>query len=115
LASGVVFVESGGTKDNNSDECKTHKAEVCMSPSRSDRKLLVGSAKFELTERSGGAFVDGNPTNSDPIGTSNVGWLIDGTRNSPSQICVIAFARTSACETKVFLRGKLRVNEISAK
>jgi hypothetical protein len=115
LASGVVFVESGGTKDNNSDECKTHKAEVCMSPSRSDRKLLVGSAKFELTERSGGVFVDGNPTNSDPIGTSNVGWLIDGTRNSPSQICVIAFARTSACETKVFLRGKLRVNEISAK
>jgi predicted acylesterase/phospholipase RssA len=115
VESGLVYVESGGTRDNNSDECKDHKADVCIDPSRADRKLLPGKARFEVTERSGRAFVDGNPANSDPVGTSNIGWYVDTTRNNPSEICAIVYARTSACETKVFLRGKLRGEETDAK
>jgi hypothetical protein len=107
VESSVVYVESGGTKDNNSDECQDHKTTVCIKPSGPDRTLIVGSASFEVIERSGGVFVDGSSTNSDPIGTSNVGWLLDKDNNGPEKICVAAYARTSACETKVYLRGKL--------
>lgn len=107
VTSGSVYVESGGTKDNKSDECKPHLTDACIKPSRSGRKVVVGTAKFNVAERSAGVFVDGNATNADPIGTSNIGWYIDKSRSGPAQICAIVYARTSACETKVYLRGSL--------
>jgi len=115
VESGLVLVESGGTNDNKSDQCKDHRANVCISPSRSDRKLVLERPRFEVGQMSGGVFVDGNPTNSNPIGTSNIGWFVDDKRNDPSQICAIIYARTSACETRVFLSGKLRGKEVSVK
>ncbi len=111
VASDSVSVESDGTTDNRSDVCKEHQTDACLKPSRSGRKLVIGTAKFDVAERSAGVFIDGNPTNADPIGTSNIGWLIDKSRNGPEQICAVVYARTSACETKVFLKGQLKGDE----
>jgi hypothetical protein len=113
VESGTVDVESGGTTDNRSDKCKQHTADACVSPTQPSGQLIVGSAKFSVIIKSSGVFVDGNPTNSDPVGTSNIGWFIDTNRNNKKQICAIVYARTSACETKVFLQGKLKADETS--
>jgi hypothetical protein len=107
VESRVVYVESGGTKDNKSDECKEHKTLACINPSNKDRALTRGAARFKTIDSAGAVFIDGNPTNPDPIGTSNIGWFIDDTQNTSEKICAIVYARTSACETRVFLRGRL--------
>ena len=107
FGSGPVDIESGGTRDNNSDECKHHRTTACITPSAPNRRLMVGGAKFVISARSGGVFIDGNPTTSDPIGTSNIGWFFDANNNNQNKICVIVYARTSACETKVFIKGEL--------
>jgi hypothetical protein len=112
VTSELVSVESGGTTDNRSDQCKDHSALVCVSPTQSAAKLITGTAKFVITERSGGVFIDGTPINADPIGTSNIGWFLKADKNSPTQICATAYARTSACETRVYLRGRLEAQEI---
>ncbi len=112
VASGNVDVESGGSTDNKSDVCKTHSTVVCVKPSHPNATLVPGTAQFVISERSGGVFIDGKPINADPIGTSNIGWFPQPDQNSPSQICVTAYARTSACETKVYLRGQLQAQEI---
>lgn len=94
----------------NSDKCGTHTALVCVKPTASGRKLVVETAKFQTKERSAGVYLDGNggiPPNPDPVNTNNIGWFLEATRQSSDEICATVFARTSACETKVEIRGQL--------
>jgi hypothetical protein len=107
-----VSLESGGTTDNNSDVCNTHQTQVCVRPNTAGGKLVPGSGKFKVGRRSGRVFVDGNPANNNPIGTSNIGWFINPDDNSPDKICATVYARTSACETRVSIEGKLTAQEI---
>jgi hypothetical protein len=112
--SDVVYVSSGGTEDNKSDdECNAHRAPACVRPSAPNKQLQPEMSDFEASERSGAVYLDGEPTNSDPIGTSNVGWFLQTDNVSPDEVCATVFARTSACETKVFIRGQLVVREIA--
>jgi hypothetical protein len=109
--SGPVYAESGGTTDNKSDVCKSHTALACVKPSRNGRRLVAGSERFDVSQRSEGVFIDGDPKSNDPIGTSNVGWFVPNGSKSEDKICATVYARTSACETKVFIGGTLRGRE----
>jgi hypothetical protein len=111
--SDVVYVFSGGTKDNNSDECKAHQTPACVRPSGPNKQLQPDSARFDASERSGAVYYDGKPPKPDPIGTSNIGWFLQPGKVSPSEVCATVFARTSACETKVDIRGQLTVREVA--
>lgn len=108
---GMITVESGGADAPRSDNCKLHETESCIRPTKTGRRLVVGSARFIVSERSGGVFLDGGPVNANPTGTSNIGWYIKQDKNSPDQICANVFARTGACETKVYLKGHLHGEE----
>ena len=108
-----VSVTSGGTSRNDSDVCKDHRALTCIRPS-GDKKLQVETARFDVTDRSGAIYLDGKPTNNDPIGMNNIGWFLAPGRDTPREICVTVFARTSACETEVHLRGQLAVRETAS-
>ena len=44
--------------------------------------------------------------NQNPIGTSNIGWFLQPDKHTPDMVCATIYARTSACETKVDIRGK---------
>lgn len=110
--SDVVYVFSGGTKDNKSDECKDH-APACVRPNDPNKKLQPEMSHFDASERSGAVYLDGKPTNADPIGTSNIGWFLQPDKTSPDEVCATVFARTSACETKVYIRGQLVVREVA--
>jgi hypothetical protein len=114
VESETIYLESGGTPNNNSDECKTHQTEVCVVPSSTNDHVIPGSVRLLVAERSGRFYVDGNPTNDNPIGTSNIGWFVNPNTNSPTKICATMYARTSACETKVFIKGKLVAQEVQA-
>ena len=109
VKSGSVHVESGGTKDNKSDQCKDHSTIACVVPTNNKGRLVIESAKFDVGERSGAGFIDGKPINNDPIGTSNIGWFL--VESSPDKICSKVYARTSACETKVYINGQLTAKE----
>lgn len=109
--SDVVYVFSGGTNRNDSDECKAHQTAACVRPSGPNEKLQLETARFEASERSGAVYVDGNPTNDNPIGTSNIGWFLKPGA-SPTEVCATVFARTSACETKVEIRGQLFLRQV---
>jgi hypothetical protein len=111
--SDVVYVSSGGTKDKSDDECNAHRAPACVRPSAPNKQLQPEMSDFEASERSGAVYLDGESTNSDPIGTSNVGWFLQTDKVSPDEVCATVFARTSTCETKVFIRGQLVVREIA--
>jgi hypothetical protein len=111
--SDTVYVFSGGTKDNRSDECKDHRVSACTRPSGPNKQLQPEMSHFDASERSGAVYLDGKPTNPNPIGTSNIGWFLQPNNASPDEVCATVFARTSACETKVFIRGQLVVREIS--
>lgn len=114
ISSSSVYVESGGTTDNRSDQCKDHSAPVCVKPTIATMKLIPGTAKLVIAERSGAVFIDGNPQNSNPVATSNIGWYLRPDKNSPDEICAFLYARTSACETKVYIRGQLTAQEIES-
>jgi hypothetical protein len=114
VASEAIYLESGGRSDNRSDVCNTHQAEVCVAPSSGNSSIIPGSARFSVAERAGRVYVDGNPANNNPIGTSNIGWFLSPDKNSPGKICATVYARTSACETKVFIKGKLVAQEVKS-
>lgn len=109
LSSPSVSESSGGTSRNDSDVCKTHQDEPCLRPSTRFRSIIPSSVKFEISEQSGGALLDGGPPGNDPIGTHRIGWFI--TRSSNGEACATVFARTSACETKVSISGRLIAKE----
>lgn len=109
LKSPFVSEASGGTSRNGSDVCKAHQDEVCLRPSTSFRSVIPSSVRFEISQQSGGALLDGGPSGNDPIGTHRIGWFI--TSNSTSEACAIVFARTSACETTVSISGRLTARE----
>jgi hypothetical protein len=115
VQSETIFLESGGTSDNRSDVCKTHQTEICLKPTTPVGRLVPGTAQFKTEQRSGGVFVDGAPINNNPIGTSNIGWFVNTSDNSPEKICVTLYARTSACENRVFIGGKLVAQEVPAR
>lgn len=109
-----VYVFSGGTKDNKSDECKDHRTSACVRRDDPKQTLMPETAKFEASERSGAVYIDGNTgtsPNPNPIGTSNIGWFLQPDKQAPDVVCATIYARTSACETKVDIRGKLAVQE----
>jgi hypothetical protein len=77
-----VYVFSGGTKDNNSDECKDHETNACVRPDPKTT-LMPDTARFEASERSGAVYIDGNTgtsPNPNPIGTSNIDGFFSPTR-----------------------------------
>jgi hypothetical protein len=87
---------------------------ACLcSAKRPNKQLQPEMSDFEASERSGAVYLDRESTNSDPIGTSNVGWFLQTDKVSPDEVCATVFARTSVCETKVFIRGQLVVREIA--
>src|SRR5437762_12902722 len=57
LSSETVRVTSGG---GDADVCKTHTSTVCIRPSSPARQLVKG-AKFAVTNKSSGVFIDGIP------------------------------------------------------
>lgn len=110
--SDIIYVSSGGTSNNRSDVCKDQKTIACARPSGSDKQLQPEIVRFEVIERSGAVYLDGKPINTNPIGTNNIGWFMRSDRISRNEVCATVFARTSACETRVFLRGQLAVREV---
>ncbi|MBW0002730.1 MAG: hypothetical protein JO216_04535 [Hyphomicrobiales bacterium] len=109
-----VHVESGGTTDNKSDVCKAHQTSTCVKSSDPTKKLSPATATFEVSDRSAGTYNDGNrgpAAVADPIGTSNIGWFLQPDKQSPDEVCATVYARTSACETKVFISGRLTVEQ----
>jgi hypothetical protein len=110
--SDVVYVFSGGTTDNRSDVCKAHQAPACVRPSGPNKQLQPGISHFDVEERSGAVYLDGTPASPDPIGTHNIGWFLQLDKASSDEVCATVFARTSACETKVDIRGQLVVRQI---
>lgn len=112
ITSEEVFVSSGGTSRNDSDECKAHQTSACLHPTDSNMKLQSATAKFVPSERTGAVYVDGNPTNNNPVGTSNIGWFLNP-EATDMEVCATVYARTSACETQVDIRGRLQASEVA--
>lgn len=90
---------SSGGRDSNG----TSRASECLTPRRGGR-LLKGSGN--VTDAGGQGSVayygrksDGTVVPGDPTGIANVGWWV--TKDTPQEICIEAFARTSATETNV--------------
>jgi hypothetical protein len=99
----VTFRSGGG----NADLCGTSATPVCVHKSVPSRTLVEGSVHFAVSSRSKGVFIDGTPVNKDPVGTSNIGWFIEPKNATADQVCATVYARTSACETTVFIEGNL--------
>jgi hypothetical protein len=111
VTSGDITEESGGTPRGDSDVCKTHSDLFCLRVSAPNHRFIVGSTKFHITDRGGGVFVDGDPKSERPEDTSNIGWYIHKPDETPEKICAQVYARTSACETRVFIKGHLTAKE----
>ena len=109
LISASVLVDSGG---GSADVCGTHTAVTCIHPSSPSRHLIPKAGLFHVTSKSSGVFIDGTPDpaqTQNPIGTSNIGWLHK--TDNPDAFCVTVYARTSACETRVFIQGSVEGQE----
>lgn len=109
LVSQLVSTQSGGTSRNDSDECKEHVEPVCVTASTRYRSISSASVKFAIATQSGGGLMDGGPPGPNPVGTHRIGWYVK--EMSPEKACVDVFARTSACETRVSISGKLLASE----
>jgi hypothetical protein len=82
-------------------------------PSVPNKRLQPDMSRLDIVERSSGVYLDGSPTNADPVGTHNIGWFLQPGKASSEEVCATVFARTSACETKVHIRGQLIVREVA--
>jgi hypothetical protein len=106
VTSELVTVSSGG---GDADACNTKQVPACISPS-SEQRALISGTKFKVIDRSAGVFINGKPINDNPIGTSNIGWLPPS--ETAEKACITVYARTSACETPVFIKGQVEGQEI---
>jgi hypothetical protein len=105
----VITVSSGG---GEADLCQPKVVDACIRPSTPHRALVTGSTTFRVTDRSAGVFIDGTPSNANPVGTSNIGWFHPQPANDTAErACVKVFARTSACETSVSIKGHMEAME----
>jgi hypothetical protein len=106
-----VYVESGGTTNNNSAQCDEQIATACVSTSDSGKRLNPRLAKLHVIARAGRVYLNGGPVGNNPVGTHNIGWYLQPGKASSSEVCALVFARTSACIIKVYLRAELLVPE----
>ena len=106
VKSGLVTVSSGG---GDADACNVKNVSACIYPTSKERVLINGSTRFRVIDRSAGVFIDGKPVNDNPIGTSNIGWLPP--TEAADKSCITVYARTSACETAVFIKGQIEGQE----